>query len=58
MTAPVLVQHPAFENVVEEVPAESVDQWTAAGWTRVTRADELKLREQLEQFDTPPAPTE
>ncbi len=54
MADPVLVRHPDFDTVVEEVPADSVKDWTDAGWERVTRGDEGQLREQLERFDPPP----
>lgn len=26
------VKHPAFDNVVYEVPADDLAEWTAAGW--------------------------
>ncbi len=40
----VLVRHPEFDHVVEEVPTEKVKEWTDAGWTRVTRAEEPEIR--------------
>jgi len=31
---PTKLYHPAFADVVEEVPADRVDQWTDAGWRK------------------------
>lgn len=31
------VKHPAFDDIVQEVADESVDEWTTAGWVCVDK---------------------
>lgn len=37
---PVKVYHPAFSDVVEEVPADDVTAWTEAGWRKTPVKDD------------------
>lgn len=51
------VQHPAFENVVQEVADDKVSDWTDAGWKRISKtnvdaAAEARAADELEPGKT------
>lgn len=49
-TESVLLQHPAFPKVVNEAPsAEAAKPWIDAGWKRVKKEDEAKIRAEADQ---------
>ena len=47
-----IVQHPQFASKVKDVPTDEVKDWTDAGWIRVKKEEEDKVRA---QSDLPPA---